>query len=778
MRQTTLNVFFDIETLTVNRKAEPKKQLAMEYIVSYKYKWKNGVVEKLVPNLETMIRNLLILKRKHIILLAHNGEGYDFAFLRRCLVYEFGLVPKNSYLRNSLNHELETKIRDEKASYLHVARVKSATKTKLEFRLENTNFETKDTLPITHMSVKTIGSTLVDLGLLDKGKLEYKEKSNFKKHMSRHEKKAFLREKDNYKKFDKKQEMSYAECKKYCQKVYDSLNDESRAYCMQDTNVIYTMYYAYNRIYAATYDPSKLTLSQNILTQYEINDLARFQLLNKVRTPNDKFKRLELTSFIFDKTATGQYENMYQYIHKYYKGGLNFYNDKYVGKLVHGHIVHIDLNSSYPTVMRYREFPTFLKKGGIVNTDISFNPKYYYYVQMSKVAFQKLIISQVKSKIVRQIFVKYFNNPTDSVYLQTPHIKLFSMFLNKEIKSLPVISYLKFDKKPFGGLYTIQVNYQKKTGAKKRHACKGEVAGYKVTLNGIYGIPALRPFFPLYEYDKRIKKMVSIKDDLGNNAFHNSERNITFASSVTAYAFLQLLTPLTYNIKGIDKNFYYCDTDSIFMNFDYWNTIKKHVQTDKYALGAWDKEHTDVRDLYILNHKKYALWSWDNCKVEVFAGGIPIKAFKTEKYDDLKTFVDATFHDGCKIKNMRNAFTDDKVIVLYEAETEINKGTKYKDHFPTKQKEIREDKLTRAVTMIIMMNREAKIKDADSSLYYETPIGSFSRNEIFPPIYQSDTASNLSFRSLVNTHGRIELKIDSLVDISTIEKKRKEVMQI
>lgn len=272
--------------------------------------------------------------------------------------------------------------------------------------------------------------------------------------------------------------------------------------------------------------------------------------------------------------------------------------------------------------------------------------------------------------------------------------------------------------------------------------------------------------------------MVSVKDDLGNNAFHNSERNITFASSVTAYAFLQLLTPLTYNIKGIDKNFYYCDTDSIFMNFDYWNTIKKHVQTDKYALGAWDKEHTDVRDLYILNHKKYALWSWDNRKVEVFAGGIPIKAFKTEKYDDLKTFVDATFHDGCKIKNTRNAFTDDKVIVLYEAETEINKGTKYKDHFPTKQKEIMQDKLTRAVTMIIMMNREAKIKDDDSSLYYETPIGSFSRNEIFPPIYQSDSASNLSFRSLINTHGRIELKIDSLVDISTIEKKRKEVMQI
>lgn len=130
---------------------------------------------------------------------------------------------------------------------------------------------------------------------------------------------------------------------------------------------------------------------------------------------------------------------------------------------------------------------------------------------MSKVAFQKLIISQVKSKIVRQIFVKYFNNPTDSVYLQTPHIKLFSMFLNKEIKSLPVISYLKFDKKPFGGLYTIQVNYQKKTGAKKRHACKGEVAGYKVTLNGIYGIPALRPFFHFMNMISVLKRWLALR---------------------------------------------------------------------------------------------------------------------------------------------------------------------------------------------------------------------------------------------------------------------------
>ena len=86
-----LNVFFDIETLTTNRLATPREQEVIEYVVSYKYDYKNKTYEFTAPTLEEFIKRLKKLHVKHIILLAHNGEGYDFHFLRRSLVLDFGL---------------------------------------------------------------------------------------------------------------------------------------------------------------------------------------------------------------------------------------------------------------------------------------------------------------------------------------------------------------------------------------------------------------------------------------------------------------------------------------------------------------------------------------------------------------------------------------------------------------------------------------------------------------------------------------------------------------
>lgn len=755
MRKKPLNVFFDIETVTVNRKAEPKLQQVMEYVVSYKYKLKDHVYERLAPSLEFFINDLLKLNQNKIILLAHNGEKYDFAFLYRKLIIEFGLVPKNAYIKQSKNHDYETKIKDEKGNFLHVERLRSSTRTALTFRIGKTEFQTKDTLPITHMSVRTIGNLLKDLHLDDNGK-------NIK-----------LNYDDDYTKYDKDEKMSYKELKNYCLRIFNQLTDSAKDYVMNDTRVIYAMYYNYDKIYAPSYEPSKLTLSQNILEQYKINPLASFQLLNQI---DDKGNRLELTNYLFSKDENGNYLNMYEYIHKYYHGGLNMYNDNLVGKIIHDYIIHIDLNSSYPTVMRYRSFPTFLVDGGVINQDLKLEDGYYYFIEISKIAFQNLYLDKLKSEIVKKIFVKYFNNRFESVYLQTPHIDLLSKFLGYKITSLPVVSYLKFKKEPFGGLNTIQYNYHKKTEAKINHASKGEVAGYKVTLNGIYGIPALRPRFPLYELDQN-GETISVRDDNGDFAFHNKERNITFACSVTAYAFKQLLTPLTNNIEGIDDNFIYCDTDSIFMRYKYWQTIQDKVEIHPYNLGAWDMEHKHITDIYIMNHKKYALYSLDNKKVEVFSGGIPTKAFKANEYDNLKDFVKERFHDGVKVSNLRNVFNQDKVVVLYEAKTQINVGTKYLDHLPRNRKELEKNLLLVHLIMLDAGIKELKSQDDNSALYYETPIGAFSFVDIFPPIYKNTLASKLSFKKLVKFHKLIYNKIKKTTDIKAINNKRMEKMK-
>lgn len=759
MTKANLMVFFDIETVTINRDDEPKNQKAMEYVVSYKYRLNNQDYERVVPSLEFMINDLIKLKVdcNKIYLLAHNGEKYDFSFLLRKLIIEFGLTPKNAYVKQSTNHKLETKIKNEKGDYLHVTRMRSSTRTALKFRIKNRTFETKDTLPITHMSVRTIGSLLKDLGLDEKGK-------NVK-----------LNYDDDYTKYDLKKDMDYKDLKDYCLHIYNQLTKSAKDYVMNDTRVIFKMYYSYEEIYSKGYDPNKLTLSQNILLQYKLNSLASFQLINEI--DSETHKRLELTNYLFEKQTGEKLINMYEYIHKFYKGGLNFYNDNKVGKLLHGKIVHIDLNSSYPTVMRYEQFPTFCVDGGVINQDLELDDKYYYFIQMSKIAFENIYLRRLKSDIVHEMFVKYLNNASDSVFIQTPHLELLGKFLGEKISKVPAISFLKFKKAPFGGLDTIQVNYHLKTQAKKNHASKGEVAGYKVTLNGIYGIPALRPFFPLYEQDKD-GNIISVKDENGNNAFHNKERNITFACSVTAYAFRNLLTPLTNNVSKIDDNFIYCDTDSIFMYKSYWNTIKDRVNCDKYALGAWDLEHKDITDMFVMNHKKYALYSNDNKKVEVFSGGIPTKAFHTEDYNNLKDFVNDRFYDGYKVKNLRNVFNKERVVILYEAETQINVGEKYIKHFPRNKKEMENSLLQYHLVLLVAGMKELETKSDESMLYYETPYGAFSHDEIFPPIYENTVASKLSFRSFLNMHKMLYNRISSTTDIKAIETKRKEKMKI
>ena len=765
----TLNVFFDIETLTTNRLATPREQQVIEYVVSYKYDYKNKTYEFTAPTLEEFIKRLKKLHVKHIVLLAHNGEGYDFHFLRRSLVLDFGLEPHNMYLKNSLNHLLESRLKDFKSDYLVESRVKAKTRVNLKFRLGYTTFETKDTYPITHMSVRTMGSVLKDLGLDDNGK-------NIK-----------LNYDDDYTKYDLDKKLSYGELKRYALKVYQQLNKHALDYVMNDTRVIYQFYKYYSKIYAPTYDPTKITLSQNILEQYSINQLAQFQLVNNYGKQEFKTKagktyekplKLNLTDYMFITSKTGKRLNVYQYIHQFYKGGLNMYNDKYVGKLIHEHIVHIDLNSSYPTVMRYRKYPTFLVDGKVENTTLKLDKNYYYYLQISKYAFERLYLNRIKSKMVKKMFIKYFANSSEFVYVQTPHIMLLEKFIGHKILKVPVVSYLKFKTEPFGGLPVIQYNYQKKTELKKKHASKGEVQAFKVPLNGIYGIPALRPFYPLYEFDKSIKNFISVKDDLGNFGFKNSQRNITFASSVTAWALYQLLLPLTYNIEGIDDNFIYCDTDSHFLKYKYWLTIKDHVDIDKYRLGAWDEEHHYITDMFVMNHKKYCIYSKDNNKVEVFSGGIPNEAFHTEKYNDLKSFVDSTFHNGSKIPNQHNAYTNDLVVTIYTATTEIKTGGKYIDTFGHNKGEISINNMLYELALMKAQEKEENKQDQEDALYYETPFGSFSYNEIFPPIYKNDLSSRLSFKSLLGAHKSIRMKIEKETDIASIEQQRREELKL
>lgn len=728
-----LNVFFDTETLKVNTKApNPKDWKTREYVVSYAFNLKGNYYEGVKPNIKELLEYLGMLHVKHINLLAHNGEGFDFALIRRCLIDYYALRPQNMYLKNSVNHDLEVKQSKLKGNYLLESHVRARTRVNIKFRLNGVSYETIDTLPKLHMSIKTLGNTLKDLGIGEQGKnvkLDYQEE---------------------YNKYDKEEDYSTSALIKYCYKVYKSLDKHAIDYVMNDTRVMYTGFENYNKIYAPSYDSSKRTLSLNVLQQYQVNHLATYQLLNKFCINGTKIK-LELTGYTF-KTGSNK-TNLYDYIHRYYHGGLNMYSYKYNAQVVHD-LIHIDLNSSYPSVMRYKPFPTYLVDYNVTRETINIDPKCYYFVEISKATF-RLYLSNIRSKVIRQALIKYLDpvtNASDSVFIQTPHINLISKFMQEPISKVPALSYLKFEQHYFGGLPVIQTNYKAKTSAKKRGASKGEVQAFKVPLNSIYGVSALRAYFPLYEYDDN-GNMISIENGHG---FKNSERNLVFSSSVTAYAFEKLLTPLTYNIQGIDDGFVYADTDSLFLKLSYWDTIKQHVDLDPIRLGAWDTEHKHIRDFYSLNHKKYCLYSYDKRRIEVYSGGIPKSAFNLNV--SFIDFIKNQFHDGTKIKNLRNCVNREGCTILYEGTTEIKKGLGY-DDIEEYNSPLRD--LNKQLTMFAVQTKESDSPNDEDAMYYETALGTISTSEVFPYDSTVDESTMQDIAGLVNTMNFIKRQINT-----------------
>lgn len=663
-----------------------------------------------------MLEYIETLKIKNVELLAHNGEGFDFKLIRRCLIDNYGLTPLNDYVRNSVDHKLEHKKSQLSGDYMLETHVKSKTRLNLKFRLNNVSYETIDTLPKFHMSIKTLGSTLKDLNIGQEGK-------NVKLDYS-----------DDYTKYDKEEDMSTSELVKYCKSIYNNLDQHAKDYVLNDTRVMYTGFQNYNKIFDKSYDNSKRTLSLNVLNQYQVNSLAEFQLLNSY----DKTK-IEFTGYTF-KTGSNK-TNLYDYIKNYYHGGLNIYSYKYNATVVHD-LVHIDINSSYPSIMRYKPIPTYLvgysADKGIINID----PNYYYFIEISKASFKELMLKNIKSKMLRIALIKYLDpvtNLSDSIYLQTPHMRLIEKIIKKRIETLPAISYLKYETHGFGGLPVIQTNYQAKTGAKKRGASNGEVQAFKVPLNSIYGVSALRAYFPLYEYDDNFN-LISIGD---GNGFKNTERNLVFSSCVTAYAFEKLLTPLTYDVEGVDDNFIYADTDSLFLRLSYWNKIKQYVDQDPLKLGAWDLEHKHVLKFYSLNHKKYCLFSEDKQKIEVFSGGIPKSSFNLDQ--TFEDFIKNEFHDGSKLQTLRNCENVEGCTILYEGTTEIKQGGKYRDidDFNTPKSE-----LDKAIIMEVISEKERSNPTNDDALYYETELGSIAPHDAFPYKNSVDKATTLNMRML------------------------------
>lgn len=724
----SIQLFCDIETLTVNKteaKEKPSKYHSYTYSLAIAYfKDKDDFPSVAVFNnfvdFFSQVNEKKIRKSLQFEMIFHNGEKFDNHFAIEELSKYFNLPIFNEY-NNSLNNEAN-------ANNKKMASIKTDLKNKgciLESRIKSSNNVSvksfiygrkiifTDSFKKMNVSIKVLGNMLLNNHLITKDYL----KTDF-----------------NYQAFDKDYDMTENDIKAYVKRCFESLNEKQLIYIRNDVIILALGVKHYQKLFYG-FDFSKMTFTQNIKEEYaQYNKLAEFQLLKT----DGRYSHLVLN----DYQVCGM--SGFDYFRNFYKGGLNLYNDKYIGQVINQNGFSIDLNSSFPTVMYKEKLPTYLialnEKQSIQSFDY-FNDDIFSFFTMTIENANEQLLKHVKSRVIKQAIVKYYNSKNGLIYINTVFLRLLEKLTKHQFTSLTCESVAVFKTEFFGARDVIARNYFIKTQGKMKNKLDCDidtinplnikmtdilkpdnynfsdemVAGSKVLLNGIYGVPALRIHF---DYFKRFgNDFKNIKD-----GFTNKERNIVFSAGVTAFAFHNLLSPLKYlTPQEIDEYFWYADTDSLYMDKRVLAKFPKSM-FHNMNLGAWDIEHENITKFYAFNHKKYCLF--DN-GIVVRAGGISkglIKEWIKRSKNDFDFFVKTFFSDGVLVPTTRSIRNEYNTISIYEAQALLEKGSHYQSEY-SRQAEQALNKIKEQVKKEITNQNENEL------LYVETSYGALGIND-------------------------------------------------
>lgn len=658
------------------------------------------------------------LARYDIILVFHNGYKYDNHFLQKELQDTLQLKLYNSINEKAIKNDYLTEVnkdiynkkptyfKEREQNYVTVSAVRSSTSHILTFSYNGLYFETEDSYLKTNDSLERVGQKCFDKGFLEEEYIKDKSDIDF-----------------NHKKYNLNSDLNEIELEEYKSFLLDSLTDKEFKYVRNDVVVLAMCHKHFSDLYYG-FSWDVFAFASNVKKEYEKNGyykaLTNFQLTKK--TPKGKMKynknsehKTDSSLTLDDKPIAG-WESSEKFFRQFYRGGLNMYNEKYVGKIIEPEKAgfSMDLNSSYPTVMYKEKLPTYLVEGShggvIKRLSKEFkDPNYFYMFSLKPKAMDNLL-KYVPSRVIKQMFVKYYPVRNDGfVYINSVALILLEQFMrNKKIENLRYIHCYKWKCEHFGARNVIKDNYFIKQHGKSKYEFKNvlenkpfdplqievdesaqnnnqktneEVQASKVLLNGIYGVPAMRPTFPQFIYDVDGNRL-SMPD-----GHKNQERNVVFSVGVTAFAFRNLITPLTFLTDDeIDNYFWYCDTDSLYLDGAIRDKIvKEHKELfDPNNLGCWDLEHTNIIKFYPLNHKKYALYDTDDKKpLTVHAGGVSTGNVKEwEEYCNntyknsraLNLLVDKYFKNGTKIKVKRSILTKYNTIDIYDCQSTLQDG--------------------------------------------------------------------------------------------------------
>lgn len=726
-RNATL--YFDIETLQYNiEKGQQRPSLYKNVTYSVCVGWfvGNEFEYEIYPSFKAFFdtffklindnKGTITKSRTRINMIAHNTNKYDNMYLLHDLMYFYNIERMNLKDNQAVEDYINISLKDSKkvGRETNVAlekRVKSRNNLDLQFYLNGFYFDVIDNFLKTHTSIAVLGKKLRDSGFLTDDDL----KTEF-----------------DYEIFNRDEDMSDEQSYEYAYQCFNQLTNDQLKYIKNDVLILAYSHKYYSSIFP-NFDYSAITFSQNILNSYLTTSLSQFQLLNKYKDSySSKLAKISYTDYTFAN------ENYYDYIKSFYKGGLNFYNTKYLNKIINEDCFSIDINSSYPYVMYNEKIPTYLKyfesfdvsqKIDITELD---NRDIFTLYRMEKETFNREILSHIKSRAVKQLLVKYYNNHT-YVNINTNTLRLIRDIANININQLSVLSYVSYDCDYFASRDVIANNYFIKTQGKLKNKIdmstpydytitdeenmhtfsSEEVMLSKVVLNGLYGIPALRSHFNLFYLDEKQNYENII------NGHKNTERNILFSTFVTSQALYNLLVPLTHLSQSqIDNNFIYCDTDSLYLKSKIRDKLPSHL-FDPISLGKWDIENEHIQKMYVLNHKKYAYLT--DKGITVRCAGVGLDSFNLNQ--SFNNFIKNEFHEGVTIVNKKSIFNEQETISIYPSVTYMDKGENYSTQFNFLDEIKRE---------MLIEHLKEELKDGlEDALYIESEVGAFSIHDVF-----------------------------------------------
>lgn len=273
-----------------------------------------------------------------------------------------------------------------------------------------------------------------------------------------------------------------------------------------------------------------------------------------------------------------------------YRGGFTYLNPKFAGKVVNNGIV-LDVNSLYPSVMRYEYLP--------FGVPIFFNGKYKkdniypLYTQMFKCQFK------IKENKIPMIQIKFGYGFRSNEYLTSSgdtevtlclnNIDLELFFEQYDVFNIEYISGWKF--KATKGLFDEYIDkWSNNKIEAKKEGNHGLYLISKLFLNSLYG---------KFGTDTKVRsKIPYLEDDVVK--YYTSDEEIrepiyvAVASFITSYARRKTILSAqnitdNYN-KGIsDIEFIYADTDSLHCLSPSFK-LPEGLDIDPVKLGAWKYE--------------------------------------------------------------------------------------------------------------------------------------------------------------------------------------------